>query len=167
MDGHKEILWKLLWDYDPNGLVVVDLEMKITLVNEAFCTMFRQKREDLIGKEAGQILGDMSDFRYVWDKNTVIKAKEKAFSQYDLYVRQVIFPIKAENIIACIVVDVTHEWKQKNEFNKLKAQTLEKLNQVVDKQMHTAQEIAGLLGESTAETKVSLIKVLEMLKEEK
>jgi len=49
---------------------------------------------------------------------------------------------------------------------KIKEETLIKVNQVVDKQMKVAQEIAGLLGETTAETKISLLKLIDMLKQE-
>jgi uncharacterized Fe-S cluster-containing protein len=44
---------------------------------------------------------------------------------------------------------------------------MQEVRQVVDKQMRVAQEIAGLLGETTAETKVSLLHLLEMLGEGK
>lgn len=164
MSEPQKMLWKMLWDYDPNGLVVVDLDLNITIVNEAFCAMFGQDRKALMGQKAFHVLGDMSDFRYVWEHDSIIRAKEMHFPRHDLYVRQVIFPIREEKIIACIMVDVTQEWKQKEGFLRLKAETLEKLNQVVDRQMRAAQEIAGLLGETTAETKVTLVKLVETLR---
>jgi uncharacterized Fe-S cluster-containing protein len=49
---------------------------------------------------------------------------------------------------------------------KLKLETIEKVNRVVDNQMKVAQEIAGLLGETTAETKVSLLKLVQMIEQE-
>jgi hypothetical protein len=51
------------------------------------------------------------------------------------------------------MVDLSHEWHQRNEMLRIKRETLEQVNEVVNKQMHVAQEIAGLLGETTAETK--------------
>ncbi len=45
-------LWKLLWDYDPNGLLVVDKDMRITLVNPALCSMFHTQ-PDTINRDAG------------------------------------------------------------------------------------------------------------------
>jgi hypothetical protein len=41
-----------------------------------------------------------------------------------------------------------------------------KVREVVDNQMKVAQEIAGLLGETTAETKVSLLKIIEAVEQE-
>jgi PAS domain S-box-containing protein len=159
-------LWELLWEYDPNGLIVVDPEMRITLVNSSFCRMLKMEAEDLIGRPAYEVLGDVEDFEEVRDNQTVIPAKEKEYLQYGLYVREVIFPIQDEGIIACIIVDLTHEWQQKQDLLKLKHQTLEQVNRVVDNQMKVAQEIAGLLGETTAATKVSLLSLMSMLQQE-
>jgi PAS domain-containing protein len=159
-------LWEILWDYDPNGLVVVNLDMTIKLVNQAFCNLVKKDRKDLIGKHAAEILDDVEDFKDVWEKNEIIKAKEKTYPQYDLHVRKVIFPVKDEEIIACIMVDVTHEWKRHMEWEKIQNETIERVHHVVDDQMRVVQQIAGLLGETTAETKVSMLKLVDMLKKQ-
>jgi len=163
----KKTLWELLWDYDPNGLIVVDQEMTIQVVNPAFCDMFHATEAEIIGQDATALLGDVTNFRVAWDENKVIKSREKAYPGHDLYVRKVIFPIKDEGIIACIVVDLSHEWHQEQAMLKLKQETLEKVSHVVDKQMQVAQEIAELLGETTAETKVSLLKIRGILEDER
>jgi uncharacterized Fe-S cluster-containing protein len=59
--------------------------------------------------------------------------------------------------------DITAEMERKKEADRIKAETVKKVNEVVDNQMKVAQEIAGLLGETTAETKVSLLKIIEMV----
>ncbi len=166
MNDNKKTLWELLWDYDPNGLIVVDPDLTIKVVNTAFCQMLKKSPEDLIGKNAALFLDDVEDFEEVWEKGKIIKAKEKTYEAHDLHVKKVLFPLKNENMIACIMVDVTHEWKQKQEFLRLKEETVAKVNQVVDKQMKVVQEIASLLGETTAETKVGLMNLIEMLKQE-
>ena len=48
----------------------------------------------------------------------------------------------------------------------MKAQTLERAHEGIERQMRTAQEIARLLGETTAETKVLLMKLISLYKEE-
>ena len=166
MTDTTKTLWELLWDYDPNGLVVLDRQMRIRAINGAFCQMFRCDRDTAIGREAAEILGDISDFRWVLDTDTVIKAKEICYPEYELCVRKVIFPIRAEGIVACIMVDLSHEFQRRQELQRLKQETLEKVHQVVDRHMQVAQEIAGLLGETTAETKVSLLKLQQVLDQE-
>lgn len=159
-------LWKLLWEYDPNGLVVADIDLNIKLVNASFCQMFNVVREDIIGKPISDILGDAQAFKKVWDTNKIIRGSEKEYPERNLWVRQVMFPIKDENIIACIMVDITQEIERKREMLKLKSETVKKVNEVVDNQMKVVQEIAGLLGETTAETKISLLKIIQMVEQE-
>lgn len=160
-------LWKLLWDYDPNGLVVVDLDLKIKVVNPAFCRMFKVDRESIIDRPIAEVLlKDVESLRRVWDTKQVIRGREKEYPQNDLYVREVIFPIEEENIIACIIVDITEEWQRRQELLHLKSETIKNVNEVVDNQMKVAQEIAGLLGETTATTKVSLLKILSTIEQD-
>jgi PAS domain S-box-containing protein len=156
-------LWKLLWDYNPNGLIVVDPDLYIKLVNPAFCKMFQVKPNDIVGQSAKVLLDDVEDFKKAWQQNLVIQGKFKEYPQYNLYVNQILFAIEDEGLIAAILVDVSHELEQKRQFEKLKRETIQNVNQVVDNQMKVVQEIAGLLGETTAETKVNLLKIIQIL----
>lgn len=156
-------LWQLLWEYDPNGLIAVDTDLNIIIVNPAFCKVFQVEASEIIGKPASELLGNVETFTTAWEKNEVIRQDEIEYSQYHLYLRQVIFPIKDENIIACIMIDITSEVLRKQELMKLREETVKKVYEVVDNQMKVAQEIAGLLGETTAETKISLLKIIEMV----
>ena len=163
MESTNKTLWELLWDYDPNGLLVVDTDLRVTLVNQALCDMFRTAPERLIGQPVSSLLDDPEEFLQVWDDNRVIKAREKHYPTYGLYVRKVMFPIRDQGIIACIMVDVTHERQQNDELMQLQRETIQRVNEVIKNQMRVAHEIAGLLGETTAESKVSLLKLIAML----
>lgn len=163
MSNDQNHLWKLVWDYDPNGLIVVDPDCYIKLVNPAFCRMFQVEQEDVIGQPAATLLEDVSDFQRVWQQNTVIRGKFREYPRYQLFVNEVIFPIEDEGLIAAILVDMSHEIERRQELEHLKRETVKKVNEVVDNQMKVVQEIAGLLGETTAETKVSLLKIIQML----
>lgn len=158
-------LWELLWDYDPNGLIVVDADMNIQVVNPAFCRMF-QCEQTIIGSPAIDLLDDVSNLRRAWETGEALVGIEREYPRYGLYLRKVIFPVVEEGMIACIMVDMTDEWNQRNEMLALKREMILKVHAVVDKQMGVAQKIAGLLGETTAETKVSLLKLLQMVEEE-
>jgi len=156
-------LWRLLWQYDPNGLIAVDIDMKIKVVNPAFCKFFKVNEADIIGTPAFDLLGNLDRFRKVWEKNEMMQGIETEYANHNLYLKEVIFPIRDENIIACIMTDITPETQRKKEILDIKEETVKKVNEVVDNQMKVAQEIAGLLGETTAETKVSLLKILQMI----
>ena len=157
----EKTLWEFLWNYDPNGLLVVDADWKIQVVNPAFCSLFKSTPEQLLDQPAADLLGDMSDFQQVRETGEALVGIEKEYPDYDIFLRKVIFPVKEEGMVACIMVDMTREWKQRNEMVALKRETILKVHAMVDKQMAVAQKIAGLLGETTAETKVSLLKLLK------
>jgi PAS domain-containing protein len=159
-------LWKLLWDFDPNGLLVLDERLSITLVNPALCRMLKLEADGLLGRNAGDVLGDVSDFSRAYAERIEVVGQECLYPQFDLYARKVIFPVPEEQVVAGIFVDLTREWKQQQEFQRLKHQAIQEVHQVVDKQMSVAQEIAGLLGETTAETKVSLRRLLDTIRRE-
>ena len=65
-----------------------------------------------------------------------------------------------------IMKDITSGVNYNEKLNKVKLETLETTDEVIKKQMRVAQEIASLLGETTAETKVALLKLKKTLQEE-
>lgn len=164
MKNNGKNLWELLWDYDPNGLVVVNSKMLIQVVNAAFCQMFKVSAKEIIGKNLSGVLeGDVEHFQAAWDRNRVIRDVERAYFDNTLFVRKVIFPVKEEDIVACIMVDLTPEWQQRNEIHRIRRDAIAEVNKVVDEQMHVAQKIAGLLGETTAETKIGLLNLVKII----
>ena len=76
LTAEKKTLWELLWDYDPNGLLVVDTDLKITLVNSALCAMFKTTAEAIVGRPVSVIIDDAEDFLTVWRENQPVKARE-------------------------------------------------------------------------------------------
>ncbi len=161
--GTSADLWKLLWDFDPNGLLVLDESMRIVLVNPAMCEMLKAESSALLGRKAVELLGDVADFKRAYAEQTEVVGHEMSYPQFDLHARKVIFPVPKTKVVAGIFVDLTREWKQRKELETLRARTADEVRKVVDKQMQVAQEIAGLLGETTAETKVSLLRLLDLL----
>ena len=166
MEDDKKTLWELMWDYNPNGIIAVDSDMIIRVVNPSLCKMLKSTKEDILEKDVREFIDDISDFEYVKKTNSVIMAKEQEYPKYGIHVQKVMFSIKDRDIICCIMVDMAHASHQSTEMRKLKAETLEKVSKVVENQMKAAQEIASLLGETTAETKISLIKLANMFKQE-
>ena len=62
--------------------------------------------------------------------------------------------------------DVTDEEKPSSARKSISRQTVEIADKVVDKQMRIVQEIASLLGETAAETKIALTKLKESITDE-
>lgn len=69
-------------------------------------------------------------------------------------------------LLICIMRDMTAEEKEREKKERISRQTVEVADKVVDKQMRIVQEIASLLGETTAETKIALTKLKESISDE-
>ena len=161
-----ENIWELLWKYDPNGLVVVNEQMKIVFTNPAFCKMFKVSEKEVQGKDLEEVIGsDISCFKQVFSTGENIVGKLIRLKKHDLVAIKVVFKIPEKGLVAGIFTDITREEKQREEKIRLKEETIKKVHQVIDQQMETAQKIAGLLGETTAKTKAYLLKVLEVIRE--
>ena len=165
-DTDRKSLWQLLWEYDPNGLIVVDADMYIKLVNPAFCQMFQVKAEDVVDQPVSTLLDNVDDFKKVWRTGKTIQGSFCEYPQHQLCVQQVLFPIEEEGVVACINIDVSHDMERRRELKQLKQETVRQVNEVVDNQMKVVQEIAGLLGETTAETKISLLKIIQAIEQD-
>ncbi|HIP92445.1 MAG TPA: PAS domain-containing protein, partial [Thermotoga sp.] len=69
-------IWELLWKYDPNGLVVVNEQVKIVLTNPAFCKMFKVSEEEVLGQDLEKVIGsDISCFKQVFSTGENIVGK--------------------------------------------------------------------------------------------
>lgn len=165
MDPHEKCIWELLWDADPNGMVAVDRSGTIRIANPAFCKVFRSTPEKVIGTDSRLLLGTMPEFDRAWSERAVQQV-EREFGDYGFAARALVFVIEPADIAACVLVDLTAEWLRRKEYSSLQHETIAKVNEVVDNQMKVAQEIASLLGETTAETKASLLKLLDMIERE-
>ena len=95
-----------------------------------------------------------------------IHDKRVYLAEYDRYVEQSIVYDKSYRIIMSIMRDVTDEERARVKKEELGRQTIEVTDKVIEKQMRVVQEIASLLGETTAETKIALTHLKESLKDE-
>lgn len=156
-------LWKELWNYDPNALVVVNGKMEIQIVNPSFCRMFLLNPDRAIGMDLEKLLGDVREFRAALANDQRIEGATRHFPAYGLTVREVGFPLKERDLVAVIFHDITNEERQRRELEKIREQAAEKVNDVVENQMRVVQEVAGLLGESLATARVSLHELMQTI----
>lgn len=65
-----------------------------------------------------------------------------------------------------LLLDITKEKKKEEELKRLKKESAEKIEELINRQMLLAQEIASLLGESIAETKSYFVQFRKVLEED-
>jgi len=150
-------------NHTPNAIIVVNENFQVQLVNKAACEMLRIKSPDeILGDHVVRVL-DPSLFIKAYEKEKNTYAKKTYLAEYKKYVEQTVVYDKNYHIIICIMRDVTTETMQMSQRQELSRNTIEITDKVIEKQMRTVQEIASLLGETTAETKVALTKLKESL----
>ena len=87
-------------------------------------------------------------------------------AEFKKYVDQTIVYDTTYQLLICIMRDVTDEEDEREKKESISRQTIEIADKVVDKQMRIVQEIASLLGETAAETKIALTKLKESITNE-
>ena len=148
-----------------NGILVFDRDYKILQANPYVKKMFAPLIVDV-----GTYLTDVMDITYLRlavEKNEVIHNVRIAFKDLGLWTQQTIQPLEAGVSFVAFINDITASEKQREQFNSVKRDLLNNANQVIDEQMRTAQEIASLLGETTAATKITLLNLMKEFEREK
>lgn len=149
----------------PNGIIVLNEELEVQQINKAACNMINiRSASDVMGEQVIRIL-DPTDFLEVKNGKSV-RNQKKFLAEYGKYVEQSILYDKSYHIIICIMRDVTEEESVREKKDLISRQTVEITDKVVEKQMRVVQEIASLLGETAAETKIALTKLKESLSNE-
>lgn len=149
----------------PNGIVLVDEDLRIVEMNPALRRMLGLVGKLVIGKRIDEFL-DPSPFVEVLRMKKAV-THEISYPQYhNLFVRLSVFFLEKSHLLMGIFVDLTREKEQEAMMETIREKTIEKAQQVIANQMRVAQEIASLLGETTAETKVLLNKLMKILRGE-
>ncbi len=146
----------------PNYILTVDENMNILDINRAFTECFNINAVDAAGMPLENLF-DTADFRYVLSTKHNIYNKLVKYEKYHIVTSQTLIYIPAHLCIMCIMRDVTIEDKIRTRHEKARRETLDAAQKVVEKQMLVAQQIAGLLGETTAETKMTLLKMRDSI----
>lgn len=143
----------------PNAILTVDSSMNIQQINQAACRLFGVLHpKDLIGTQVSAVMDDY-DFANVYATGRRITDKKNYLAEYDLYVEQSFVYDEKSNLVICIMKDVTKDEEEKEKMKQVKNNAADIADKVIQKQMRVVQEIASLLGETTAETKIALTKM--------
>ncbi len=150
----------------PNGILVLNEDLEVQQINKAALKIMNlSSASDVLGEQVVRILDPM-DFMDVRKTGMSIHDKKIYLAEYNRYVEETITLDREYHILICIMRDVTNEENERLKKEALGKQTIEITDNVVNKQMRIVQEIASLLGETTAETKIALTKLKESITDE-
>lgn len=150
----------------PNGIIVLNEDLEIQQINQAACEILNVgNASDVLNQPIIRIT-DPTDYFLAVTNQENVNGKEKYLAQYKKYVEETIIYDKEYHIVMIIMKDITNLELARNKKAEQSQRAVEITDKVVEKQMRVVQEIASLLGETTAETKVALTKLKETLRDE-
>ena len=147
----------------PSGVVVVNEDLEVQQLNRTAMQMLHISHEsDILDDSVVRVL-DTAPFFTCLETGKSVKKLRGYFSDYEKYFEQTIVYDRSSKILIDIISDVTEEEEEAMRRKAISQQTAEITNNVIENQMRIVQEIASLLGETTAETKIALTRLKESL----
>ena len=146
----------------PNGIVLLDNDFRILDINAKAMRILGITEHDVKGMVAFDLF-DCDPFINALSKGRNVSKKKIFVNRTKKYVELSIVLLQDHNVMFGVMKDITDNVEYDEKLNSIKLETLATTDEVIKKQMRVAQEIASLLGETTAETKVALLKLKETL----
>mgnify|MGYP001771161808 FL=1 len=148
----------------PNGIVLLDNDLNIMEINGKAKELLGIKEPDVKGKGIFHYFNP-TEFVLAQNDKKNIYNKKVFLEKTGCYIELTIIVLKDNKGTYAVMKDITQETKNEEQLGKVKLETLATTDEVIKKQMRVAQEIASLLGETTAETKVALLKLKKTLQD--
>ena len=165
MDKSEHFTTTLL-DNTPNGILILNESLEIQRINRAAMKMLHIGFESDVVDQPVMNIMDPVPFMDVLQNHTPVVGQRDYYAEYGIYLEQTIVHDAHSQMLLAFLRDVTAEESDRQYHERLLEQTAETADKVVDKQMRIVQEIASLLGEAAAETKIALTKLKESMSHE-
>lgn len=165
MHEKAESMSNLVMETSPNIVLIVGEDMRILEYSDVGEKYFGKTRAEALQMYLYEFI-DPVNFQWVFKTHQNIHGKRINYPEYNLSTLQNIVYIEKENAVLATFIDITREEEQAREEYEKKLETITLAQKVIHKQMMVAQEIAGLLGETTADTKTTLTKLCHSLLED-
>lgn len=165
MRQKAETLTNIIFEATPNLILMVNEALEIIEMNPA-ARKFFDLTKDIINRLPVSALMSEESFNEVMRMKKSILNEKVILHTLNATVVQSIIWSDYHKTMVWIANDVTYDEKKNKQLQSMKIEAIDMAQQVINKQMTVAQEIASLLGETTAETKVTLTKLKQLIKEE-
>ena len=150
----------------PNGLIVLNDKLEVQQINNSARKIMNiRSASDVLGEPVIRIL-DPGVFMQVKENGRSVRDQKVYLAEYKRYIEQTVVYDNDSRLIIAILRDITNEQLEREKKENISRQTVEVADKVVDKQMRIVLEIASLLGETAAETKIALAKLKESIADE-
>lgn len=148
----------------PEGVVIVDSDMCIVDINASAMKMLglQGATENVQGRPLSESFQPV-DFYNAYTRHSRTENPCLHIAATDRYVSLTVSMLSEQNLLFGLMKDISDQVNYDKKLAKVKMETISTTDDLVMKQMRVAQEIASLLGETTAETKVALLNLKRML----
>ena len=151
-----------LFEFMPNGIVLTDKNMKIADVNPKALEILGGRKEDYLKTDVREVmLTDFIEDARLKEKDVISDVVK--CSKLKKVLAVTFFRITRHNLYTIVIDDMTETAEKHKKEHLMRAEAIDVAQDVVRKQMRIAQDIASLLGETTAETKLAVNKLKAML----
>lgn len=166
MRTRAEHMNDIIFYNSPNMIFILDESLSILQMNPSAEMVFKHKAMEVKHFPISYLIKDDEYKRVMNTKENSIN-KRVVHEDFDLVVMESIIYLPKDNQILAIMSDITLDEKRRKELLLMKENTVDITNKVIEKQMRVAHEIASLLGETTAETKIALNQLKAIVMEER
>lgn len=147
----------------PNATMVLDDKLNIQQMNRSAKRLFNLPSSLIVKDMPAKDIIDTKPYSTILTSGQKRLEQRRYLADYNKYVKESILYDKDHKIIICIMKDITDEHLESQRITEIRQQTANTADKVIEKQMRVVQEIASLLGETTAETKIALTKLKEAI----
>ncbi|MCI8283775.1 MAG: 4Fe-4S binding protein [Firmicutes bacterium] len=152
----------MLFDYSPMGVVVMDMELKILELNPIAQNILSMTSREAEGKSITNIFGSEFFEKAMLKEMPAVRDTIES-GELGKLLDVTFFKVGHHDIVMALIDDITERAEKFGREREMRRENLAVTQEVVEKQMRVAQEIASLLGETTAETKLALNKLKHSL----
>ena len=149
----------------PNAILVLNRDFEVQRINTAACQLMNVRDEQTVRGRHVVCIMDPTLFEQVIHTSQNSAEQRVYLAEYKKHVMMTVLYDSGNDIVIAIMRDVTTEQIELAGKNERSSRRIELADKIIEKQMRTVQEIASLLGETTAETKVALEKLKETILE--
>lgn len=147
----------------PNAIIVFDDQLNIQQMNRAAKRLFNLPSSLQVKNVPAMEILDHKPYLDILGSGQKRMENRRYLTEYDKYIKESILYDKEHKIIITIMKDITDEQLETQRVNEIRQKTVNTADKVIEKQMRVVQEIASLLGETTAETKIALTKLKDAI----
>lgn len=162
MRQRAESMAHLVVDATPDGIMVVSKDGVILDMNQAAEKILGSSKRNAVGMPVDRVM-DGKYFSMAVGKDEVVRGESVVG---DRYIEEQVLYVKAHKLLIGFLIDVTEERKAADKQREIREEAVRRAQQVIERQMAVVQKIASLLGETTAETKISLTELMRVIREE-